>query len=333
MLIVLGSDDHYALPLAVTIHSTLSRLSRESSVEVLVIDAGISNLSRERIERVTKRARPGTNLRWVEPEMDQFEAMRTTHWGSPASYLPLLIPTLVDDHEFAVYLDSDILVRDDVMKLWEIGTRDSDVPLHAVLDFGFHTLGEALKENAAERLGLDSDAPYFNSGILVINLEMWRADAIAIKAIEFARSHPNVMRFTDQDALNAVIQGDWGQLDPGWNVLIGGIDRFVRRSTASRADQEELRKSLMESPRILHFSGPQKPWKPGYTRMGKKEYRNELKTCGWFDDEREYRRWGIRVALLSPGVRAKRGVVRSIWPLLEKSRSMGARLRRTSNES
>lgn len=318
MLIILGSDDRYAMPLAVTIHSLLKRVAPTAAIEVLVMDAGISRTNRTRIEHVVEGARPGTELRWIHPDMSEFERMRTTHWGSPASYLPLLTPTLAKESDYALYLDSDLLIQHDVSELW----KDTPVPtpVHAVLDYGFHTLGEALKDNAAERLGLDSQAPYFNSGVLLINLEVWRTRGIAEQAMRFAQDNPNVMRFTDQDALNAVLQGDWQPLDPHWNVLIGSIEQIVSSHSDDDEEKARLRRSLTETPYIMHFSGSQKPWKPGYSRLNQTEYLDELRGCGWFDRPSDYTRWRTRMMLGSPLATVRRKTIRAAWPVIERVR-------------
>jgi lipopolysaccharide biosynthesis glycosyltransferase len=322
MLIVLGSDDRYALPLSVTVHSALTSISGDEPVTVMVVDAGISRQSRQKIERVISNARPTTVLRWKKPSMDQFEGMRTTHWGSLASYLPLLLPSLVEDETHLLYLDSDLLVRHDLSALWQLGINDSRSQVLAVLDYGFHTLGEALKGDACARLGLDADAPYFNSGVLMVNLDMWRQNKTAERAFSFAREHPEVMRFTDQDALNAVVQGEWSQLDLRWNVLVGSIDRLVERNYETPAERQEAKKTLSKSPYILHFSGSQKPWRAGYRGVGKRDYAEELRASRWFNNAVYFRRWRAKVALASPFVEARRGAVRTLWPLVKRVRAV-----------
>ena len=320
MQIVLGSDDRYALPLAVSVHSALRRIKPAVQAKLIIVDAGLTAESRKRIDRVIRNARPNTEVQWIKPDTNELEGMRTTHWGSPASYLPLLIPAMIEDDGHVLYLDSDLLIFHDLTDLWNLRINNKPSPVHAVLDYGFHFLGEALKGDACARLGLDAQAPYFNSGVLLIDLGVWRARKIAEKALHFARDHPEVMRFTDQDALNAVIQGDWTELDLGWNVLVGSVDRLVDRTASSAADRVQERNSLLAFPKILHFSGPQKPWKPGYGRSGKREYHDELRASGWFNSPTEYWSWRTRKALFSPYVKARRAVVNILWPPVVKIR-------------
>ena len=327
LFIVLGSDDRYAMPLSVTLYSTLRRLPADSAPVVMVVDAGITAPNRHRVERVISNAHPATDVEWVDPEVDQFADLRTTSWGSPASYLPLLIPALAPDRNRALYLDSDLLVRTDLTELWDSQPVGSATPLAAVRDFGFLRLADALKGDAAARLGLDGEAPYFNSGVMLMNLGVWRETQIPERAFEFARDHPDAMRFTDQDALNAVTQGDWHQLDERWNVLIGSIDRLIELRAGSPTDQEALRHHLLDDPHIVHFSGPQKPWKPGYRRTARAEYLAEVEKSGWFDTPSEHRAWARSRAMRSPFARAKRVTTKALWPAVVGARNLRARVR------
>lgn len=320
LLIVLGSDDRYAMPLAVTLHSGLRHIPESVPVQVVVVDAGITEANRARIEQVGHRARPGIAIEWVNPEMGEFKDLRTTHWGSPASYLPLLIPGLIKENRAVMYLDSDLLVTGNLDDLWSLRHR-AESPVHAVLDYGFHKVGQALKGDAAERLGIDGDAPYFNSGVLLIDLPIWRRDRIAEDALDFAREHPEVMRFTDQDALNAVIQGNWTQLDPRWNVLVGSID-LMAETVDDDAERQRFKELLANAPHIMHFSGQQKPWKPGYSRMGRNEYLREVAESGWFETAATYWRWRLKLGVLSPLIRTKRGMTRLLWPLVVRVRRL-----------
>ena len=81
LVIVVGSDDRYAIGLAVTLHSTLSRLGRDQAVRVIVIDGGIVPASRRRLERVIDTTRPATSVEWYVPKPDRFLGLKVLKWG------------------------------------------------------------------------------------------------------------------------------------------------------------------------------------------------------------------------------------------------------------
>lgn len=320
LVLVLGSDDRYSFPLAITLFSALRHVDPAVKVRVWIIDGGITDAHKSRIEHVAAKAHPSVDIRWTQPDMARFGGLRTTHWGSPASYMTLLIPGLLANEPHALYLDSDLLVHTDVLDLWELRQSAASAPVHAVVDYGFWRLGDALKGDGAVELGLDPAAPYFNSGVMVIDLDRWRQDRIPERALAFARDHPDVMRFTDQDALNVILEGDWKQLDPRWNVLVGSIDRYIEQIDGTDTDRDDQRRLLTESPHIMHFSGKLKPWKPGYRRLGRAAYRRAVKESAWFETSGQYRSWSMRLALLDPWVRLKQTAIRLLWPVVERLR-------------
>ena len=57
-----------------------------------------------------------------------------------------------------------------------------------------------------DAVGVDTDA-YFNSGVLLINLDYWREHNITQQLLDFVCTNPNKCLLHDQDAINAVLYG------------------------------------------------------------------------------------------------------------------------------
>ena len=71
----------------------------------------------------------------------------------------------------------------------------------------------------------------------------------------------SLLTLCDQDALNAVLAGRWGSLDPSWNQQI------VRKTRDSLpqlllSHLPGFRKLPPRPPGILHFISDKKPWLP-----------------------------------------------------------------------
>lgn len=136
-----------------------------------------------------------------------------------AVYLRLLIPRLCADLSKVLYLDCDTIVRHDVSGLF-IDQSDRYSTL-AVID-KFETLRRS--EPEAKKLAspplvmalnrsVDLHAPYFNSGVMLMNLDIWRKERIADKAMSIACLDDLHLRYEDQSTLNIVLNGQWGRLD------------------------------------------------------------------------------------------------------------------------
>lgn len=127
-----------------------------------------------------------------------------------AASLRLLLPELIPELDKILYLDCDIIVRQNLAKLWN-ETDLGDNYLAAVY--------EAAIEGQAERfraLGCDP-AKYFNSGFLLMNLAQMRSEKVSERLLEACRVP--YLEFPDQDALNQVCQGRVLPLSPLYNSI------------------------------------------------------------------------------------------------------------------
>ncbi|GIU91941.1 MAG: glycosyl transferase family 8 [Acidimicrobiia bacterium] len=275
--ILVGADEDYAMGLAVTLDTALGGV--DGRVEVWVVDGGMTGDTRRRIARVVDRR--GGSIRWHRLDKRAFDGVRVAPWGSVVNYFPLLAPSLVDTG-LVLALDSDLLVRDPLEELvgtWERGSA----PVGAVLDFGIRTVEGVFGPDVARELQIDPTTPYFNSGVMLIDVEVWREMGISERAASFAKEHGDVMRFSDQDALNAVVAGRWVRLDDRWNVQVGNVSRAVSHDPEAAF--------LLSNPGIVHYSGPAKPWTARYWGPWRSPYLEALRRSGWFDSTEEWAVW------------------------------------------
>lgn len=158
-----------------------------------------------------------------------------------------------------VYLDCDMYVRAPLEQLTELDLQDK--PIAAVQDYfaNFVTNGRDLNNN---RDLFDPADPYFNSGMIVIDLDKWR-DYDVVAKFETAIADGTMERiYYDQDFLNLTFKNNWLPLDCLWNML----------------DPRPPHQAL--NPHILHFTGNRKPWNlwsgVAFARMYRHVMTNEL---------------------------------------------------------
>ena len=178
------------------------------------------------------------------------------------TYFRLVAPQVLADVRKAVYLDSDIVVLDDVAKLFDTdvdglllaATRDAD------------TIGQAMGYNATvtkylhEVVGLSSVLDYFQAGVLLMNLEEFRRSFAPGELVRLATSRH--WHWLDQDVLNYVGRGRTRFVDMSWNALNDW--RHKRRSLIVAQAPQEVRDEFdraREDARIVHYAGPDdRPW-------------------------------------------------------------------------
>ncbi len=161
-----------------------------------------------------------------------------------AAYLRLLIPALVAGrYRRILYLDSDILpMGAGIDRLLGIDMLGSVIA--AVRDnVQWRTLRRRVPEN--RKLGRPA-APYFNSGMLLIDVDRYQSGRMLDRCLRMLADSPEAVLRHDQSLLNLVLAGHWTELSPVWNWQYTWSSRFF-------ADLVE--------PKFVHFIGPNKPWR------------------------------------------------------------------------
>ena len=259
LTLVLSADDAYAQPLAVTVYSALVHLTPGWTVDLYVIDGGISEANRTRIARVVEAAPPSTTLRWLTPDSNQVHNLPVLDDRmSTSAYLRLCLPDLLPDTcERVLYLDSDVLVTSSLTPLW---TEPFDgTALCAVQDYYTPYVSSTRGLDYYRELDLAPHTPYFNSGVMAINLAHWREHSVGVAALQHIEAYQDRVIFQDQGGLNAVVAGNWTPLDPAWNLFVTP-DRLKDVPPSEVQETLTARPQLFQTAHIYHFAGGVKPW-------------------------------------------------------------------------
>ncbi len=234
----------------------------------LVIHALADRLPEETWRRLTGSV-PGDRSEWHRFDLDSLDLVRrgfcTRRYGHipPVTYLRLLLPELLPDRlEKVLYLDGDLLVREDIAPLWD--TEIATVDFAAVPDRDLTGRLLRVRRNLPRYrdLGMDPDRPVFNMGVMLINLERWRARQVSARAFGVVRCLGTETLWYEQDALNVVGEGYCRELPPRWNA------RPSDSPGASTAC-------------IVHFLTGTKPWHWNYTGPYREEYFEAIDQTRW----------------------------------------------------
>ena len=280
LVLVCGADDHYAMALAVTLRSALVNLSRDRELRLYVIDGGIRDDHRRKLQRTVEDVRPDVSIRWYDPNMAAIDDLWVSGHVTSATYFSLLVPDAVPErYGKAIYLDSDVQVEADLAELWR--TPVGDRAVLAVQDYLIPYLSCPGGPANHRELGLAPALPYFNAGVLVFNLARWRSEGISEQIFHYLRRHEKELTFRDQEGLNAVLAGDAGLLDPKWNVP-SSLLWFERWADSPFKEQiRPVREDLLRRPGIWHFIGPSKPWQRDFAHPAGARWRRYLEEAGW----------------------------------------------------
>ena len=110
----------------------------------------------------------------------------------------MIIPDLLPQNiNKVLYLDSDLVVISSLEELYQVNLNDYFLAVQGSRKTG-----------------------YFNSGVMVLNLQKWRNEKISTKVLDWARENKEKLRHWDQTALNHVIASNFVTIDRKWNTEV-----------------------------------------------------------------------------------------------------------------
>lgn len=159
----------------------------------------------------------------------------------------LLIPKILPDTiDKVIYLDSDLVVETDITHLFDINIEEYYVGAT-----------NEIYEPSIKILDLETPLHYFNAGVMLLNLHKWRNNSFTEKCLDFAKNNQEKLLLADQDILNGLLQGEWKKIPLEWNLVKGvwnNYEEYCNLYSKNYIDK------VMESPFIIHYTSPSKPW-------------------------------------------------------------------------
>ena len=246
-------DNNYVIPTIVAITSAILNKDTSSIYNFYLI---VDNLSKENIAKIKQLEQKKVNINIINTDISKYKNIFVHTHVSKTACLKFDIPNLLNLDK-VLYLDGDIIVRKDLKDLYK---KDiSNYYLAAGRDMG----GE-LGQHFNTTIGVEK---YFNSGILLLNLDKIRRENLSKQFIEIKLAHPDWVCM-DQDTLNYVMSKNTLWLDvkyncmlplynnPQYNYSIEDINSFYGSDYTNKLELEYDAK-------IIHLAGESelRPWK------------------------------------------------------------------------
>lgn len=199
--VFLASDDNYAKWLGGVIISLIQ--SSKHPLDIYIASHHISNENKQKLESL-QTAHAKINLFEIDEKI--FANCYYTKRFPIASLIRMVIASVLPDINKIIWLDSDILVVDD---LWDL----FNTPIEGYL---LAACKDMNSDDCLKLIGLD-DGFYVNSGVLVMNLDLIRKQNIENKLLDII-SHKQ-LSFPDQDTINLVCHNQIVELPKKYNSM------------------------------------------------------------------------------------------------------------------
>ncbi|WP_041138610.1 glycosyltransferase family 8 protein [Beduini massiliensis] len=245
----------------------------------------------------------------------------TLGWN-PVILARLLIASLLPEEVNRIlYLDGDTIIRGNLAGLWNTS-------------MGSCVIGACVEPTVDIKrkiqLGLEN-APYFNSGVLLINLNQWRKTNAGERIINFYKAGQGRLFAPDQDAINGALKNEIFILSPKYNfsnTFLYYPYRTIKRMMGKNIYISEA--CYQESkcdPCIIHYLGEERPWRKGNSHKYKNDFIYYLNLTPWKHTAMEdgwqlyFICWRIFNFCMTPFPMIRYKVINSLIPAFMRYRS------------
>jgi lipopolysaccharide biosynthesis glycosyltransferase len=247
---VFATDAKFFLGLLVSACSLAASLDPAVALEVHLLDGGLSDAQWQRFQRLLRRWRPATRFQRHPVSHFPLERYSRRHPVGAMTMARLYIPELLASEaagaDRVLYVDVDMLVLADLAPLLRVDLQGH--PCACVLD----APGAVLQNDCPfdwAAAGLAGQEPYFNAGLLLIDLPTWRRQRVSERCLDLIEASDCHLPNGDQTVINFVLVNDWCPLPGGF--------RYNALHTHFRCPQLD---DPEQRPAILHYKGGTKPW-------------------------------------------------------------------------
>lgn len=272
--ILCATDINYVPYCGVMIASVFES-NRSSRVNAYILtDKPFPNSACKRFDKLAKKYNNSINYLLIDDSfLEKFPIKGMDYWSIATYYRLYAAELLPSDVHRILYLDCDIIVQGNLRPLWELDMTNKAAA--GVSDI-FEYWGEFQK-----RLLYPVEAGYFNAGVLLINVDYWRENAVGQQCLNFLAHHYNLIEANDQDVLNAVLWDKKMSLPLTYNYQIQFKKRNFYQSFSEKMRQEV---DTTTEPVIIHYAAPQKPWNVMYYKMPFKQawWKYKRKSPWWY---------------------------------------------------
>lgn len=254
--LVFSSSDSFVPYLCVALESLKRQASQAYIYEIFILERDISNNRKQQIKTVLNTSQFYVIFVNMNQQLSPFQFL-AHHHISLETFFKLFIPVLFKNYDRVLFCDADIIFQEDPSLLF-FNNLDGK-KIGASLCHLWHAVIQKNKKNkeyTRKILGLKNPNRYFQAGILLFDPKKI-TDSDMENILLFAQKrHYSCM---DQDVLNACFKKDVCYLSSAWNYETPQRG-FLSHIPYMDQYHINLWEDASKAPKIIHYSGENKPW-------------------------------------------------------------------------
>lgn len=278
MQVVYSFDDNYAPQAGVSILSLLEHNKNIDNLNIYIIDNHISDYNKQLISDITSRY--NRNVEYIELET-LTKGLKCTTSFSVSAYGRIFIADVIASTDRIIYIDCDTIINGSLEAM-------ESFPMTDTLVAG---VSDTVNPYYRQLIGLNQEDSYICSGVVVINLDLWRKWNITRKCIDFINRFDGNPPHNDQGTINHVCRGHIGILPAQYDVMnpmFAFSAKKLRKLFFLKQyyTQEEL-VSAITAPIIIHYTDEfyNRPWFSNCTHPLKRVWLDVFHASPWSKQE------------------------------------------------
>lgn len=279
LYVAYATDDNYAKFCGISLISLLERNKGFDEINIYILDSDIGEDNKSKIADIANQY--GRNICFIEVENLLYNL--NLNMGSRkiaiASYARLFLSLIIPEKISKVlYLDCDIIVKGDLMELWNTD----------IADYCVAGVKDTVDKFFMEKIKLDRSECYINAGVLLINLDMWRSKNIHEEFFQVIEQFAGNVPHHDQGVINMVCKEK--VIVAAKHNMTTNMYSFSSKTIRnmyfiddyySQVDLDEAK----INPTIIHFTTGiyGRPWEKNCIHPMRNEYMKFAKISPWKD--------------------------------------------------
>lgn len=216
IVVVTAADDNYSKYACVTINSIIENANCQDVYDILVLTNNMSDESIAKILTLVSNTNINVRFVFVDAVINSLNINISNNYKI-ITYYRLLLQKIMKKYSKVIYMDSDVVVNNDLKKLWEVnfngeliaGTYDPLIAAWQNYDSGMQAYFESLD--------VCNPGFYVQAGVLMLNIEELNKEYDELYLLQKACEEHYI--FADQDLLNIACKDRILYFSPAWDVL------------------------------------------------------------------------------------------------------------------
>ena len=276
--IVLSSSAYYVPYMAVTIQSIIETSSPKNNYDFILIHKEISEYDQDTIRRLAM-GKNNISIRFIEIS-NNYTTLNFNYRNDVAaaveSFYCVLLPEILKNYSKCICIDCDLVVLHDIAELYHVDVDKYMIAAVHDIDGIGNMFADLKGKNPSsimhgranyliKTMGLKKIEDYFQSGVMLFNLDEWRNTYTTDEILNIACA--DWIQWGDQDTINILCKNRVKYLDMAWNVVVNHnnlqLKMALQYGPKYLLDEYSLAR---KEPKIIHYAGT-KPWKISFCDM------------------------------------------------------------------